>query len=234
MLCGWPPSEGTPKMKQIRGVILDVDGTLIDSNDAHAEAWAEAFKENGHDLPFGWVRPLVGMGGDKLIPAAISIEKDTREGKRISEAWERTFSEQYLPKLTAFPDVEPLIRRMHDAGLQLVVASSSKRDQLKQLLAITGVDDLLDTRTSSDDAEQSKPAPDIVQAALQLLGLDPSEVVMLGDTPYDIESASGAGIATIALRCGGWRDEDLRGAIAIYDAPADLLMQFDTSPLGAA
>ncbi len=119
---------------------------------------------------------------------------------------------------------------MHETGLKLVVASSAAADELEQLLEIAGATDLVEKRTSSSDAEHSKPDPDIVQVALESAGVDPSEAIMLGDTPYDIQAATKAGVRLVAVRCGGWDDDDLKGAIAIYDAPADLLAHYDTSP----
>lgn len=219
-------------MTSIRGVILDVDGTLVDSNDAHAAAWIEALSDNGHDVPFEDVRRLIGMGGDKLLPTVIGVEKDSLEGERLSKRRKEIFKSRYLGTLTAFPEVKPLLQHMRDAGLRLVVASSAEEDELEKLLEIAGVTDLIEERTSIDNVEHSKPAPDSIQVALEQLGLAASEAVMVGDTPYDIEAATGAGVATIAFRCGGWHDEDLKGATAIYDAAADLLENFDDSPLG--
>jgi phosphoglycolate phosphatase-like HAD superfamily hydrolase len=125
-----------------------------------------------------------------------------------------------------------VLQHMRDAGLRLAVASSAEEDELEKLLEIAGVTDLIEKRTSINAVEHSKPAPDSIQVALEQLGLEPSEAVMIGDTPYDIEAATGAGVATIAFRCGGWNDADLKGATAIYDAPADLFQNFDDSPLG--
>jgi phosphoglycolate phosphatase-like HAD superfamily hydrolase len=123
---------------------------------------------------------------------------------------------------------------MKERGLELVVASSAKRDELEKLLTIVGAEDLIEGATSSDDAPKSKPDPHIVEAALERIGLPADRVVMLGDTPYDVESAASAGVGVIALRCGGWDDADLKGAVAVYDDPADLLAQYDVSPLGGS
>jgi HAD superfamily hydrolase (TIGR01549 family) len=212
-------------MKPIRGVILDVDGTLVDSNDAHAHAWVEALAEQGINVEFEKVRSLIGMGGDKLLPEVSGISEETEQGKLVSERRSEIFKEKYLPHLKAFPKTRELLERMRDEGLKLVVASSAKKDELKALLKIARADDLIEDKTSSDDAENSKPDPDIVKAALEAIGLSPDAVVMIGDTPYDIESASKAHVRVIAVRSGGWSDEDLKGAIAIYDDPADLLEQ---------
>lgn len=217
-------------MRHIAAVVLDVDGTLIDSNDAHAHSWAETLRSAGVDTSFEAIRPLIGMGGDKLLPKVSGIEEDSSEGQWLSDRRGALFKEKYLPTIAAFPGARELVRHMAEQGLQLVVASSAG-SELKDLLQIAEVEEFLDAQTSSEDAERSKPDPDIVQAALDKLGCDASQVVMLGDTPYDVEAALRAGISIIALRCGGWSDEDLAGAIAIYDDPADLLANYDRSPL---
>ena len=210
---------------------MDVDGTLVDSNDAHARAWVEALAENGVDVPFEKVRPLIGKGGDKLLPEVSGIEEESPEGERIGSSRSKIFKERYLPNIKAFPQTRELLKRMRDEGLKLVVASSAKEDELTPLLEKAGAADLIEKKTSSDDAENSKPDPDIVKAALDKSGLAPDEVVMLGDTPYDIEAASRAGVRAMALRSGGWKDCDLSGAIATYDDTADLLAHYDSSPL---
>lgn len=219
-------------MKRFKGILLDVDGTLVDSNDAHARAWVEALRESGHDVSYDKVRKAIGMGSDNLLPNTVGVEKDSEEGKKLTKRWEEIFTERYQPHLKAFPRSKELLQQMKDNGYKLVVASSAKKDQLEVLLKIAGADKIVDEETSSDDAKKSKPNPDIIEVALDKLGYPAEEAVMLGDTPYDIESAAKAGVKTIAFRCGGWQDADLKGAIGIYDNPADLLSHFDSSPLG--
>ena len=219
--------------QRIRGVIFDIDGTLINSNDAHARAWVQALAQFDIYVPFPEVRRLIGMGGDKLLPAIGHIEEDSRLGQKISERRSQIFSREYLPHLHAFPKTRELLTKIRDAGIALAVASSAKKEELEPFLRLANVLDLIEAATSSADAESSKPDPDIVQAALQKLALDPGRVLMIGDTPYDIEAASRAGMGTVAFRCGGRSDHDLAGALAIYDGPADLLAQFDASPLAS-
>ena len=219
-------------MQRIHGVLLDVDGTLVDSNDAHANAWVEALERGGHSVSFQTVRKLIGMGSDQMLPRAAGVEKDTPEGKQLSQWWKEIFEEKYLTNLRPFPGVRPLIETLKSSGLKLVVASSSEKEMLDRLLEIAGIKDLVPSTTNADDAGASKPEPDIVQAALEQGGLSPDEVVMLGDTPYDIEAAGKAGVAVIALRCGGWSDQDLIGAMEIYDDPGDLLAHLESSVLG--
>lgn len=218
--------------KPLRGVILDLDGTLIASNDAHAQAWVDALDEHGYTVAYKDVRALIGMGGDNLLPELIGIEKDTDEGKAISERRKTIINERYLADVRATPGVRSLLRRMHSDGLELVLATSAQADELDRLLAIAEVGDMISQKTSASDAESSKPDPDIVQAALERLGCAADEVLMLGDTPYDITAAGKAGIRVVALRTGGFDDTSLAGALAIYDDPADLLAHYDDSPFG--
>ncbi|HEX6899235.1 MAG TPA: HAD family hydrolase [Thermoanaerobaculia bacterium] len=218
------------KAEAIRAVILDMDGTLIDSNAAHVRAWVEALREHGLDVSDEDIRPFVGMGGDNLLPAAVGIDKETPEGKAISERRGEIYKSR-LPGIRPFPGVRPLLERMKEDGRRLIVASSSPPDEVKQGLEIAGVADLMEDTTSAGDVESSKPDPDVVQAALDSLELPAEQVVMLGDTPYDIQAAGKVGVGVIAFRCGGFKDEDLRGAVAIYDGPADLLERYGQSPL---
>lgn len=214
-----------------RGAIFDVDGTLVDSNDAHARAWVDALTEAGHDVPFERVRPLIGMGGDKLLPAASGIDPDGAAGRSVARRRGAIFRERYLPHLRAFDGARALLAALRERGLLLGVASSAEESDLRPLLAVAGAGDLLDARTSSDDAERSKPDPDIVTAALRKLGLAGREAVMVGDTPYDVAAAARAGLRCVGFRCGGWSDRDLHGAVALYDGPLDLLDDLDSSPL---
>jgi HAD superfamily hydrolase (TIGR01509 family) len=210
--------------------MLDVDGTLVDSNDAHARAWVDAFAEDGITVSFDAVRRSIGMGGDKLMPAVSGIEEDSARGRRIASRRGEIFKERYFPRVRAFAGTRELIERLEEDGFDLVVASSAKQDELEPLLERAGVSDLIGPSTSSDDAERSKPDPDIVSAAMRKAGADPRRTIMLGDTPYDIEAAGRAGILTIALECGGWRREELPGAVAVFADAADLIINYEASP----
>jgi HAD superfamily hydrolase (TIGR01509 family) len=211
-------------------IIFDVDGTLVDSNDAHAQAWVDVLEEHETPVPFERVRPLIGMGGDKVLPLLTGIEHESEEGERISSRRSEIFRERYLPHLQPFAGVRELFLLVKDRGHELAIASSAKTEELGALLEIAGVADLVERRTSSSDAENSKPDPDIVAAALVQLGR-PKRAIMVGDTPYDIESAGRAGIASVAVRCGGWSDADLRDAYAVYADPEELRQLYDSSPL---
>src|SRR5215213_7034884 len=220
--------------KNYRGILLDMDGTLIDSNDAHARAWYRAFADNGEPVAYDEIRQRIGMGGDNLIPAILGIEKESELGSRISEHRGEIYRDEYLPNIRPFPGVPPPLERMREAGLRLAIATSSPTEELEPAIDLANIRDLLEKRTSADDADSSKPDPDILHAALDRLGLPPEETVMLGDTPYDIAAAGRAGLDVIAFRSGGFSDEDLTGALAIFDGPWDLLERWEESPLAAA
>jgi HAD superfamily hydrolase (TIGR01509 family) len=216
--------RSTMALPPLRGVLLDIDGTLLDSNDAHAAAFARAFAEHGFDIPFDHVRPLVGMGSDKLIPSLIGLEREKSDGEAIAERKNGIFTERYLAQLKPTPGARELLERLLRDGLALVVATSAGEEEMKALLQQAGVEDLIHDATSSGDVESSKPDPDVIGAAIKKIKLEPKQLVMLGDTPYDIEAAGKADVRTVALRCGGWWDDDaLAGAMAIFDDPADLL-----------
>ena len=211
-------------------VILDVDGTLVDSNDAHARAWIDAFSEFGITVAYDAVRRSIGMGGDKLMPEVSGISESSELGQRISSRRGEIFRQRYLPAIAAFPRTRELIERFLADGLALAVASSAKEDELEPLLQRAGVADLVRQRTSSDDADESKPDPDIVLAALRHAGVNRQRAVMLGDTPYDVAAARRAGLEIVGLECGGWTREALAGAVAVYRDPAELLVRYDESP----
>jgi HAD superfamily hydrolase (TIGR01509 family) len=217
----------------LRAVLLDVDGTLVDSNDAHARAWVDAFAEFGHSVAFERVRPLIGMGGDKLMPELIAIDAESPEGKPISKRRSQIFHERYLPGLKPFPRVKELLERMRTDGFGLVIATSAKKQEMEPLLEICGASKLVTGQVSSDDAEESKPDGDIVAAALSRAGVAANEALMLGDTPYDVEAAQRVDVGTVALRSGGWDDAALQRAVAIYGDVSDLLKRYDESPFGS-
>jgi HAD superfamily hydrolase (TIGR01509 family) len=214
----------------IRGVLLDLDGTLLDSNDAHARAWLEAMTASGFHPTYEEVRRCIGMGGDFLLPEVLGVAADSETGKVISRQRGEIFSAKYLRQLRPFPGARPLVERLCRDKWRALVASSSRREELQEMMVIVGIADLVDA-TSASDVENSKPAPDVVQAALDKLQLPAGEVVLLGDTPYDLQAAARAGVSVIAVRSGGWQDEHLAGAIAIYDDVADLLRHYEMSPL---
>ena len=209
--------------------ILDVDGTLVDSNDAHAQAWVTAFNEAGMDVSYDRVRRAIGMGGDKLIPHVSGLGAETTAGRGISRRRAEIFRSDYLPHLSAFPRVRELVQQFLADGYRVVVASSAQASELDPLLEIAGIADLLHSRTSSDDAKRSKPDPDIVAAALARSGAEPAQAVMIGDTPYDVEAALRAGIAIVGVESGGWGRSELYGAVEVHPGVADVCARYGES-----
>ena len=216
--------------KKILGILLDIDGTLIDSNDANARAWMEALGQHGVEVNYVAIRQAVGMGGDNLLPQVAKLESDSPQGKAITETRGQILKEKYLPRLQAFAQVRDLLLRFQDAGLTLVVATSAKAEEAKTLLKIADSADLISEIATTEDAEKSKPNPDILYAALKKSGLSAEQVVMLADTPYDVQAAQKAGVGIVGVRCGGWTTKDLEGTLAVYNDPADLLAHFEQSP----
>ena len=215
--------ERLPAIAKVDAVLLDVDGTLVDSNGAHADTWAEALRDHGIDRTADQVRPLIGMGADKLLPQIAGIEADSSKGRAIA-ARKKTLFTARLPHLEPTPGAPALVAYLHKRGTRLIVATSADDVEMNALLERAGVADLIHRRASKDDAPRSKPDPDIVAAALRQAEAPAGRVLMIGDTPYDIDAARRLEVATIALRCGGyWRDDDLAGAAAVLDDPDALL-----------
>ena len=218
----------------LKAAIFDVDGTLVDSVDIHAQAWVDAFKEFGHEIEFDAVRGQIGKGGDQLMPVFLSKEEVEEKGEELNERRGEILKERYLSKIKPFADVRALFERIKADGTRIVLASSAKADELKTYQKIANIEGLTDVETSSDDAEESKPEPDIFEAAMSKLGdVKPDEVIVIGDTPYDAEAAAKAGLRTIGVLSGGFSEDSLReaGCVAIYKSPTDLLAQYDRSLL---
>lgn len=216
----------------IKNVIFDVDGTLIDSNKLHAEAWQKAFAEYGIEIEFETILRQIGKGGDQLMPVFLSKEELDEFGEQLEADRKKIFQKEYLPHVKAFPKVRELFQRIKIGGRRIVLASSAAEEELQEFKKIMHIEDLLEEETSSDDVALSKPEPDIFLAALKKLGNPPKEeCVVVGDTPYDGIAAGKARLKIIGFTCGGWSAEDLReaGCIEIYESPSDLLKRFDES-----
>jgi HAD superfamily hydrolase (TIGR01549 family) len=220
----------------IGAAIFDIDGTLVDSVDLHAAAWQIALERFGKSVSLEEVRRQIGKGGDQLMPVFLSAKELKKFGAELEQYRGELFKKKFLPRVKAFPAVRQLFEKIRQDGKRVALASSAKGDELATYKQIAGIDDLLNAQTSSDDAERSKPYPDIFQAALAGLGpVEPETVLVVGDTPYDAQAAIKANLRTIGLLCGGWSENELRqaGCIEIYRDPAELLARYDESLLAA-
>ena len=218
------------KPKPVEAAIFDVDGTLIDSVDFHTIAWVEAFAEFGVTTDFEKVRRQIGKGGDNLMPVFLSQKQIRAFGEDLETFRSGHFKRKYLEYLQPFAGVRPLFERLIDNGIRIALASSAKPDELQVYKKIAEIDDLLDAETSSDDVEESKPDPDIFQAAVrQLHGIAKDRIIVFGDTPYDAEAAAKAGLRSIGVLCGGFPARSLTkgGCSAIYRSPSNILIHYD-------
>jgi HAD superfamily hydrolase (TIGR01509 family) len=211
----------------VNGVLFDIDGTLVDTNYLHVVAWADAFARHGHDVTMCEIHGLIGQGSDRLVSSAIGGHDDA-----IVDAHADIYAAR-LHALRAFDGARALLTRCQKEGLTVVLATSASRHDADHLTAALDADDAIDHVTTSDDVQSSKPAPDIVEAALDAAGLAASEGVFVGDTVWDVEAAARAGMPCVCVLTGGIATADLRdaGAIAIYPSVRELLQDFDSSPL---
>jgi membrane protein len=216
----------------IRAVLFDIDGTLVDSNEQHVNAWAFAFREEGHPQELDDIRAQIGKGGDLLVPSLLPDAADVIR-ERISKRHGEHFKDMYLDNVRTFPRATELIEKTYRSGRKVVLASSAKGDELEHYVDLLGVSELLAATTSIDDVETSKPEPDIFGVALEKIGVEPGDAIVVGDTPYDIVAAMRAGIAAIGVTSGPFDETQLKeaGAIAVFADVAALLDAFDRSPL---
>jgi HAD superfamily hydrolase (TIGR01509 family) len=213
----------------IEAAIFDIDGTLIDSVDAHAQAWAIGFRQHGVDVAVDQVRRQIGKGADKLLPVFLSESDVQRLGPAIDARQQDVFNERYLSHIRPFPAVRALFERLRADGVKRVFASSGKSQEAARYQQIADIADLVDAVATSQDADQSKPAPDIIKAALEKIAATaPDRCVFVGDTPYDAEAATQAGVATIGVLSGGFSEQALRtaGCRAVYRDIEDLLAHY--------
>ncbi|WP_067479797.1 HAD family hydrolase [Actinomadura hibisca] len=215
-------------------VIFDVDGTLVDTDYLHAVAWWEAFRQHGHDVAMAEIHRAIGMGSDKLLDRLLPPDRDRDDDDPVRAAHLALYG-QYWTRLRAFDGAADLLRRCAAQGSRVVLASSAGDTELRALRAALDADDAITAVTSSSDAEQSKPAPDIVNIALERAGVPPERAVFVGDAVWDVEACKKAGVRCVGVLSGGISRQELEeaGAVAVYQSTADILAHFDASPLSA-
>jgi HAD superfamily hydrolase (TIGR01509 family) len=213
--------------------ILDIDGTLVDTNYHHAIAWYRAFRQHDVILPIWRIHRHIGMGGDQLVAALTDDATEEEKGDDIRTA-EKALYMALIEEVEPLAGARDLIERLKGDGKTVVLASSAKPDEVEHYLDLLGARELADGWTTSGDVEQTKPQPDLVHAALEKAGADAGDAVMLGDTPWDCKAAEAAGVPTIALITGGFSEDELRdgGAIAVFRSIPDLLDRLGETPLG--
>jgi HAD superfamily hydrolase (TIGR01509 family) len=212
--------------------ILDIDGTLVDTNYHHAIAWFRAFRQHGIVLPVWRIHRHIGMGGDQLV-GALTDERTEREQGDDIRAAEKTLYFELIDEVETMEGSRELIEDLKRRGHTVVLASSAKEDEVEHYLDLLDARELADAWTTSADVEATKPEPDLVKAALASAGGDPDDGVMVGDTPWDIHAARNAGVGTLAVRTGGFGDDELReaGAMAVFESVAELREKLGETPL---
>jgi len=237
-------SQAVAPPRRVTSYIFDIDGTLVDSNELHVDSWDRAFRKFGKEYPREQLRAQIGKGTDQYLPEFLAQKEIEEFGKELDEYRSELFRKEYLPRVKAFPKVKELFQHIRDDEKRIVLASSGKKKDTEYYVDLLGIEELIGGCTSADDADRSKPAPDIFEAALEKLGkisppgelarlkrssvesASPMGAVTVGDTRFDIEGAGKAGLSTIAFLCGGASEKVLEeaGAIAIYRDPADFLV----------
>jgi HAD superfamily hydrolase (TIGR01509 family) len=215
----------------IEAVLCDIDGTLVQSNWLHASAWKDAFAQIGIDVLLEDVRRQIGKGGDELIPVFVPWWKRRAVEQPLKRYREFIFRDQYLSQVKPFPKVRELLQHMKQAGIKVSLASSAHQKDLEDYKRIANIEDLVEKSSSSDDANRSKPHPDIFEATLKKLGVQSKNALALGDTPYDAEAAGKANVWTVGVTTGGWSESELlaAGCIEVYRDVAELLENFEHS-----
>ncbi|MGZ4494675.1 MAG: HAD family hydrolase [Nocardioides sp.] len=228
-----PETSSPAASEPVDTVVLDVDGTLVDSVYRHTVAWAEAFRSVGVTVPAWRLHRAIGMGGDRLVTAVAGEQVETEHGDEVRRRHGELFSAG-IDEVTALPGAAELVPELRRRGLTVVLASSGGREQTERLLALVGGEELTGSGrwlVTSDDVERSKPAPDLVSAAVERVGGD--RVAMVGDAVWDVEAAREHAALRIGLLCGGFGEAELRdaGADAVFESPQDLLDNLDATPL---
>lgn len=219
-------------MPESKVVVLDIDGTLVDTNYQHALAWFRAFRRQGVVLPVWRIHRHIGMGGDQVVSALTDEETDRRCGDQIREAEGELYFEM-IEEVEPMADSRKLIADLRERGHTVVLASSAKEQEVDHYLDLLDARELAHAWTTSADVDATKPEPDLIKAALERVGRDAEDAVMVGDTPWDIKAAGRTSVPTIAVLTGGFAIEELEesGAVAVYQSVGELREHLDDTPL---
>ena len=217
-----------------RAVLFDVDGTLVDSSYAHTTCWWQALREHGHVVPMARIHRAIGLGSDRIVGHLVG-DHDESEDDSVIASHAALFA-AWHDRLVPTPGARELLRRCHEAGLLVVLSTSAGRRDLEALRRAIDADDVIDEATTSSDAERSKPDPDILEAALERIGIPAQECLFVGDAVWDVEAAGRIGMPCVGVECGGTSAAELRdaGAVGTWSDPADLLAHWSDSPLARA
>ena len=218
----------------IGAVLLDLDGTLILSNDAHARAYADAFAEWGFHPPLEEIRRAIGLGSKHLLPNFLPADVIERDGKALLARREEILKERYVPEIRPVLGARAFVEALKDRGLKVVLGTSATEEELAWLRPIAGISDLIVGETNADEVKESKPAPDVWIEAAKLAGVPPDQCAAVGDTPYDAQAARAAGVAAIGVETGGWSREELldAGFAEVYADVRELMVGLDESLIG--
>ena len=211
----------------MKGILFDVDGTLVDSNDAHTECWIEAFSEFGKDFSYDVIRHQIGKGGDLLVPDLLSAREMRSFGEKVKKLRGELYKKNYLPLVKPFEGAKECLREIHARGIKLALASSANPDEVEYYTQLLEAEDVLEGTTSKGDAEISKPSPEIFRAALERIGTDETLTFVVGDTPYDVLAAHRVPLPVAAVLCGGFERELLAKAEFIFEDVREFTRKID-------
>ena len=220
-------SLATGPCVRLKAILLDIDGTLVDSNDKHTDCWVEAFAHFGKEVDWKVIRQQIGKGGDQLVPDTLNAREMRKFGEELKEYRGKLWTKDYMKTVEPFPGVQDALRELRQRKIKLAFASSSNENEVEYYVSLLGAEEMLEGSTSKKDAQFSKPSPEIFQAALEQVGTKRERTLVAGDTPYDVLAAHRAGVAIAALLCGGFPRDLLAKAEFLFDDIPTMVKELD-------